>query len=70
MHGAGFSCYTLVREDALDPLRFSCPGKSVAAFETLIAAPKLGPRTALAMLGCYTPGELAACIAREDVASP
>lgn len=36
---------------------------------TLLGAPKLGPKTALAMLGCYSPAELAACIAKEDVAA-
>jgi Holliday junction DNA helicase RuvA len=60
--------HTLVREDALVLYGF-LSWEEREAFETLIAAPKLGPRTALAMLGCYTPGELAACIAREDVAS-
>lgn len=60
--------HTLVREDALTLYGFAT-WEERQAFETLIAAPKLGPRTALAMLGCYTPGELAACIAREDVAA-
>lgn len=60
--------HTLVREDAL--ILFGFPSwEEREAFETLIAAPKLGPRTALAMLGCYSPSELAACIAREDVAA-
>lgn len=58
--------HTLVREDALILYGFGT-WEERAAFETLIAAPKLGPRTALAMLGCYSPGELASCIAREDV---
>jgi len=60
--------HTLVREDALLLYGFSSWDER-QAFETLLAAPKLGPRTALAMLGCYSPAELAACIAREDVAS-
>ena len=60
--------HTLVREDAL--ILFGFPTwEERQAFVTLLAAPKLGPRTALAMLGCYDPGELAACIAREDVAA-
>ena len=60
--------YTLVREDALILYGFAT-WEERDAFETLLAAPKLGPRTALAMLGCYAPSELAACIAREDVAA-
>lgn len=60
--------YTLVREDALTLFGF-VSWEERQAFVTLIAAPKLGPRTALAMLGCYSPSELAACIAREDVAA-
>jgi Holliday junction DNA helicase RuvA len=70
--GAGESVrlfvHTLVREDALVLYGFSS-WEEREAFETLIAAPKLGPRTALAMLGCYPPAELASCIAREDVAA-
>ena len=60
--------FTLVREDALILYGFMAWDER-EAFETLLAAPKLGPRTALAMLGCYTPSELAACIAKEDVAA-
>ncbi|MGE4440063.1 MAG: Holliday junction branch migration protein RuvA [Desulfomicrobium sp.] len=60
--------HTLVREDALTLFGFST-WEERQAFVTLLAAPKLGPRTALAMLGCYGPAELAACIAREDVAA-
>lgn len=60
--------HTLVREDALTLYGFGS-WEERQTFETLLGAPKLGPRTALAMLGCYTPGELAACIAAEDVAS-
>lgn len=60
--------HTLVREDALILYGFSA-WEERQAFVTLLAAPKLGPRTALAMLGCYGPAELAACIAREDVAA-
>ncbi len=60
--------HTLVREDAL--VLYGFPSwEERQAFVTLLAAPKLGPRTALAMLGCYGPAELAACIAREDVAA-
>lgn len=60
--------HTLVREDALLLYGFSS-WEERQAFVTLLGAPKLGPRTALAMLGCYDPSELAACIAREDVAA-
>lgn len=60
--------HTLVREDALTLYGFAS-WEERRAFATLLGAPKLGPRTALAMLGCYAPGELAECIAREDVAS-
>jgi Holliday junction DNA helicase RuvA len=60
--------HTLVREDALVLYGFTT-WEERQAFVTLLAAPKLGPRTALAMLGCYGPAELAACIAREDVAA-
>lgn len=60
--------HTLVREDAL--VLYGFPAwEERQAFVTLLGAPKLGPRTALAMLGCYDPAELAGCIAREDVAA-
>ncbi len=39
------------------------------AFRALIDIPKLGPKTALAMLSCYGVGELASIAAREDVAA-
>jgi len=39
------------------------------AFRALIDIPKLGPKTALAMLSCYTAAQLAEIAAREDVAS-
>ena len=39
------------------------------AFKALIEIPKLGPKTALAMLSCYTVAQLAQIAAREDVAS-
>jgi len=60
--------HTLVREDALTLFAFSS-WEERQAFLTLLGAPKLGPKTALAMLGCYSPAELAACIAKEDVAA-
>lgn len=58
--------HTLVREDALTLFAFSS-WEERQAFVILLGAPKLGPKTALAMLGCYSPAELAACIAKEDV---
>jgi len=39
------------------------------AFRALIEIPKLGPKTALAMLSCYRVPELALIAAREDVAA-
>ncbi|GFK95087.1 Holliday junction ATP-dependent DNA helicase RuvA [Fundidesulfovibrio magnetotacticus] len=39
------------------------------AFRALIEIPKLGPKTALAMLSCYQVAELAGIAAREDVAA-
>lgn len=60
--------HTLVREDALLLYGFFSREER-DTFIILLGAPKLGPRTALAMLGCYSPGELADCIAREDVAA-
>lgn len=39
------------------------------AFRALIGVPKLGPKTALAMLSCYRVAELALIAAREDVAA-
>jgi len=37
------------------------------AFRALIGVPKLGPKTALSMLSCYSVNELAQIAAREDV---
>lgn len=60
--------HTLVREDALLLFGFAS-WEERQAFGTLLGAPKLGPKTALAILGCYAPGELAALIAREDASA-
>lgn len=60
--------YTLVREDALTLYGFFSREER-DTFLTLLGVPKLGPKTALAMLGCYEPTELAECVAREDVAA-
>jgi Holliday junction DNA helicase RuvA len=44
-------------------------GEERAAFRALIGIPKLGPKTALSMLSCYSVGDLAQIAAREDVAA-
>jgi len=44
-------------------------GEERAAFRALIEIPKLGPKTALAMLSCYSVSDLALIAAREDVAA-
>lgn len=63
-----FFVFTVVREDALTLYGFSS-WEERQTFATLLAAPKLGPKTALSMLGCFSPGELATCIATDDVVS-
>lgn len=63
-----FFVFTVVREDALTLFGF-ISWEERQTFATLLAAPKLGPKTALAMLGCFSPGELATCIATDDAAS-
>lgn len=60
--------HTVVREDALTLYGFFSREER-DTFITLLGVPKLGPKTALAMLGCYEPAELASCIGREDVAA-
>jgi len=44
-------------------------GEERQAFRSLIAVPKLGPKTALSMLSCYSVADLASIAAREDVAA-
>jgi len=44
-------------------------GEERGVFKALIDIPKLGPKTALAMLSCYTVAQLARIAAGEDVAS-
>ncbi len=60
--------HTLVREDALALFGFAS-WEEQRTFSTLLSAPKLGPKTALAMLGVFTPSELAGCVVKEDAAS-
>ena len=60
--------HTVVREDALTLYGFFSREER-DTFIILLSVPKLGPKTALAMLGCYEPAELATCIGREDVAA-
>lgn len=57
--------YTLVREDALTLFGF-VSREERGTFGILLGVPKLGPKTALALLGVFSPQELAACVARED----
>ncbi len=57
---------TIVREDLLALYGFlSWDEREI--FAVLIGVPKLGPKTALAMLTCFEPGELASRVAEEDV---
>ncbi|MFA7165128.1 MAG: Holliday junction branch migration protein RuvA [Desulfoplanes sp.] len=57
---------TIVREDVLALYGFfSWEQREV--FGILIGVPKLGPKTALAMLACFEPGELALRVAEEDI---
>lgn len=67
-HQVRLFVHMVVREDALTLYGF-LSREERDSFLTLISVPKLGPKTALAMLGCYAPEELAACIAREDMAA-
>ena len=54
------------REDGAELFGFA-DGDEREAFRALINVPKLGPKTALAMLSCYSVAELALIAAREDV---
>jgi Holliday junction DNA helicase RuvA len=62
---AAFFVQTVVREDALDLYGFATWDER-RAFSILLGVPKLGPRTALAMLGHFTPREIAELTARDD----
>lgn len=59
---------TVVREDALDLYGFMTPEER-ETFNALLHTPKLGPRTALAILGMYTPVQLQRIIHSEDESS-
>lgn len=57
--------YTVVREDSLDLYGF-LTWEERKTFAVLVDLPKLGPKTALAMLNCFTPSELSALAAAND----
>ncbi|NCC25452.1 MAG: Holliday junction branch migration protein RuvA [Deltaproteobacteria bacterium] len=63
-----FFTQTVVREDSLDLYGFAS-WEERRAFSILLGVPKLGPRTALAMLAHFRPSELAELAAREDTHS-
>ena len=56
----------VIREDAFTLYGFST-FEERETFGVLISVPKLGPKTGLAMLSCFTPAQLALSVAREDV---
>ncbi len=58
---------TQVREDALELYGFESLEER-QTFEQLLSISKLGPKTALAILACYRPHDLARIAAEEDVA--
>ncbi len=57
---------TIVREDALALYGFSTWDER-ELFGILVGVPKLGPKTAMAMLACFDPEDLAAKVAADDV---
>ncbi|THB68397.1 MAG: Holliday junction branch migration protein RuvA [Desulfovibrio sp.] len=57
---------TIVREDALDLYGFASWDERTT-FQALISVPKLGPKTALAMLSMYTPDDLRTITASDDL---
>jgi Holliday junction DNA helicase RuvA len=57
---------TIVREDALALYGFST-WEERELFGILVGVPKLGPKTAMAMLACFEPEDLAAKVAADDV---
>jgi Holliday junction DNA helicase RuvA len=57
---------TIVREDALALYGFSTWDER-ELFGILVGVPKLGPKTAMAMLACFEPEDLAAKVAADDV---
>ncbi len=58
--------HTIVREDVLALYGFAT-WEERELFGILIGVPKLGPKTAMGMLACFEPGELAARVTAEDV---
>lgn len=65
---AVFHVSTQVREDAIHLYGFATAADR-DAFETLLEVPGVGARTALAVLGTLSRRELAAAVARQDVAA-
>lgn len=57
---------TIVREDAFALYGFAT-WEERELFRILIGVPKLGPKTAMAMLSCFEPGDLVAKVAADDV---
>jgi Holliday junction DNA helicase RuvA len=57
--------FTVVREDALELYGF-LTWEERKTFAVLVDLPKLGPKTALAMLNCFTPSELSDLAAAND----
>jgi Holliday junction DNA helicase RuvA len=60
-----FFVHTQVKEDAIDLYGFESR-RQQETFVLLLSVSKLGPRTALAILSTFDPGELADLIARQD----
>ncbi len=57
--------YTVVREDSLDLYGFPT-WEERKTFAVLVDLPKLGPKTALAMLNCFNPSQLSGLAAAND----
>jgi Holliday junction DNA helicase RuvA len=63
-----FYVHAQVREDGTELFGFWDESER-RVFQSLIAIPKLGPKTALALLSCYPVAELCLIAAREDQAA-
>ncbi len=62
---ARFYISTVVREDALDLYGFLSLEER-ETFRILLSTPKLGPKTALAILGIFSPDQLKSVVSAED----
>ncbi|MCA1742540.1 MAG: Holliday junction branch migration protein RuvA [Desulfonatronovibrio sp.] len=62
---SGFFISTVIREDAFDLYGFFTQEER-ETFNVLLNTPKLGPRTALAILGIFSPDRLKDVVASED----